>query len=111
MKFLYKKGDTYILHQQSPVPWLHSNDGEFAGMRLDGRDCKGKEYMDYAAKVARRAFFGNYSQSDNGFMWYLWCGKKSPLAGRIMKTFAAASVPVTGKNPCEKAFHSVLFIV
>lgn len=56
MKFLYKKGDTYILHQQSPVPWLHSNDGEFAGMRLDGRDCKGKEYMDYAAKVARRAF-------------------------------------------------------
>ncbi len=50
-------------------------------------DYKGKEYMDYAAKVARRAFFGNFNQSDIDFMWYLWCGKKSPLAGRTMKTF------------------------
>lgn len=90
IRFLYEKGSTYrcyngnlLFHGCIPM----TEDGEFATMKLDGRDYKGKEYMDYAAKVARRAFFGNNNQSDVDFMWYLWCGKKSPLAGRTMKTF------------------------
>lgn len=90
VRFLYEKGSTYLCYNgnllfHGCIPM--TEDGEFADMNLDGKDYKGKEYMDYAAKVARRAFFGNFNQSDIDFMWYLWCGKKSPLAGRTMKTF------------------------
>ena len=90
VRFLYEKGSTYMCYNgnllfHGCIPM--TEDGGFAAMRLDGRDYKGRAYMDHAAKVARRAFFGNSDQSDVDFMWYLWCGKKSPLAGRTMKTF------------------------
>lgn len=90
VKFLYEKGSTYkcyngnlLFHGCIPM----TEDGDFAGMRFGNKIYRGKEYMDHAATVARRAFFGTYNQSDVDFMWYLWCGKKSPLAGRVMKTF------------------------
>ena len=38
--------------------------------------------MDYADRVARQAYYGDKSQKSLDFMWYLWCGKKSPLYGR-----------------------------
>ncbi len=90
VRFLYEKGSTYLCHNgnllfHGCIPM--TDDGEFDGMKIDGDVYKGKEYMDYAGKVARRAFFGEYNQSDVDFMWYLWCGKKSPLSGRTMKTF------------------------
>ena len=90
VRFLYEKGNTYLCHNgnllfHGCIPM--TDDGEFDGMKIDGDVYKGKEYMDYAGKVARRAFFGEYNQSDVDFMWYLWCGKKSPLSGRTMKTF------------------------
>lgn len=90
VRFLYEKGSTYLCYNgnllfHGCIPM--TEDGGFAAMKLDGREYQGKAYMDYAAKVARRAFFGNNNQSDVDFMWYLWCGKKSPLAGRTMKTF------------------------
>jgi fructose-1,6-bisphosphatase-3 len=91
VKFLYEKGNIYLKYNKNVL--FHgcipmTEDGDFDTMRLDGMLLKGKEYMDYAGKGARRAFFGkNKNQSDVDFMWYLWCGKKSPLAGRTMKTF------------------------
>ena len=90
VRFLYEKGSTYLCYNgnllfHGCIPM--TEDGAFASMNLDGKAYKGKAYMDHAAKVARRAFFGNFNQSDIDFMWYLWCGKKSPLAGRTMKTF------------------------
>lgn len=90
VKFLYEKGGTYKCHNgnllfHGCIPM--TDDGDFAGMRFGNRIYRGKDYMDHATTVARRAFFGAYDQSDVDFMWYLWCGKKSPLAGRIMKTF------------------------
>ena len=90
VRFLYENGSTYLCYNgnllfHGCIPM--TEDGEFANMNLEGKEYKGKEYMDYAAKVARRAFFGNFNQSDIDFMWYLWCGKNSPLAGRTMKTF------------------------
>ncbi|MCI8315410.1 MAG: fructose-1,6-bisphosphatase [Lachnospiraceae bacterium] len=90
VRFLYENGSTYLCYNgnllfHGCIPM--TEDGEFTNMNLEGKEYKGKEYMDYAAKVARRAFFGNFNQSDIDFMWYLWCGKNSPLAGRTMKTF------------------------
>lgn len=90
VRFLYEKGSTYLCYNgnllfHGCIPM--TEEGGFASMKLDGGEYRGRACMDYAAKVARRAFFGNADQSDVDFMWYLWCGKKSPLAGRTMKTF------------------------
>lgn len=90
VKFLYEKGNIYLCYNKNLL--FHgcipmTEDGEFDGMKIDGRVYKGKAYMDYAGTVARRAFFSRKNQSDVDFMWYLWCGRKSPLSGRNMKTF------------------------
>lgn len=90
VKFLYEKGSIYLCYNKNLL--FHgcipmTAQGEFDGMEIDGKFHKGKEYMDYAGKVARRAFFGAPNQSNLDFMWYLWCGKKSPLSGRNIKTF------------------------
>lgn len=88
--FLYEKGNMYrcfngnlLFHGCIPM----DQDGEFDGMEIEGQIYKGREYMDFAGKIARRAFFGTYNQNYLDFMWYLWCGKKSPLSGRNIKTF------------------------
>jgi fructose-1,6-bisphosphatase-3 len=91
VRFLYEKGNIYLKYNKNLL--FHgcipmTEDGEFDTMKMDDMLLRGKDYMDYAGKVARRAFFGkHHRQSDIDFMWYLWCGKKSPLAGRTMKTF------------------------
>jgi fructose-1,6-bisphosphatase-3 len=91
IRFLYEKGNIYLKYNKNLL--FHgcipmTEEGEFDTMKMDDMLLRGKDYMDYAGKVARRAFFGkHHRQSDIDFMWYLWCGKKSPLAGRTMKTF------------------------
>ncbi|MCM1046289.1 MAG: fructose-1,6-bisphosphatase [Candidatus Gastranaerophilales bacterium] len=90
INFLYEKGNMYrcfngnlLFHGCIPL----DQDGAFDGMEIEGQIYKGREYMDFAGKIARRAFFGAYNQNYLDFMWYLWCGKKSPLSGRNIKTF------------------------
>ena len=92
VRFLYEKGSIYrcyngnlLFHGCIPL----DEKGEFDGLVIDGVKYTGKTYMDYAQKMARLAFFqGGRSELD--FMWYLWCGKKSPLSGRNVKTFERA---------------------
>lgn len=88
--FLYEKGNIYrcyngnlLFHGCIPL----DKNGDFDGMKIGNTVYKGKAYMDYAGKIARHAFFGSPNQDNLDFMWYLWCGKKSPLSGRNMKTF------------------------
>ena len=88
--FLYEKGSMYkcyngnlLYHGCIPL----DEQGNFDGIELHGKTYLGKAYLDYAEKVARRAHAENPQQRDLDFMWYLWCGRKSPLSGRNMKTF------------------------
>lgn len=90
VRFLYEKGNIYLCYNDNLL--FHGcipmdENGDFDGMKIGDTMYRGKDYMDYACKTARRAFFGSYNQANNDFMWYLWCGKKSPLSGRNMKTF------------------------
>jgi fructose-1,6-bisphosphatase-3 len=89
IQFLYAKGGMYRLYNgnllfHGCIP-LDEN-GNFDGVTIDGRIYLGKTYMDYAEKTARRAYFSHDSEALD-FMWYLWCGEKSPLFGRKIKTF------------------------
>ncbi len=89
IRFLYKKGSMYRIYNQNLlyhgcIPMDEA--GNFEGMEIGRHIYQGKSYLDYADKIARRAYLER-EQNDLDFMWYLWCGRKSPLSGRNVKTF------------------------
>lgn len=89
--FLFDKGSMYkcfngnlLYHGCVPL----DKNGNFYGIELFGKILKGRSYFDVAEKAVRHAYFGNRKNRDEiDFMWYLWCGKKSPLCGRNIKSF------------------------
>ncbi len=87
--FLYRVGSLYKIHNENLL--FHgcipmTEDGELDCVTVaKGHKLCGREYMDYCDMVARSAFYtGNSDALD--FMYYLWCGKKSPLFGREKMT-------------------------
>ncbi len=92
--FLYEHGSVYkvcngLLLFHGCIP-LDPN-GEFSTVTSDGHSMRGREYLDYVDRMARRAWTTGDQQALD-WMWYLWCGSHSPLAGRTMKTFERAYV-------------------
>lgn len=89
--FLYDKGGMYkryndnlLYHGCVPL----REDGSLDEVDVLGRRFKGKALFDEADRVARRAFFARDNKRDEvDYMWYLWCGRQSPLCGRNIKTF------------------------
>ena len=67
-------------------------DGSFLDVKIHGHVLNGKNLMDYADQMARRAFYSQDQQALD-FMWYLWCGVNSPVCGREVKTFERAFIP------------------
>ena len=94
VQFLFDHGSVYkvcngrlLFHGCVPL----DADGDFSTIVSDGRQLKGRAYLDYVERMARRAWqTGDQLALD--WMWYLWCGAHSPLAGRVMKTFERAYV-------------------
>lgn len=115
ISFLYDKGSMYqifnsnlLYHGCVPL----KEDGTLDEVELFGSVYKGKELFDMADKKARRAFYDRKKDLDNlDFMWYLWCGKKSPLCGRNIKTFERAFIKdkkawIEEKNPYYKFYET-----
>ena len=87
--FLYDHGSAYLVHNgnvlfHACVPM--NEDGTFCPVNHQGQMLAGKEYYDYTDRLARRAWH-EHDQVSLDWMWYLWCGRLSPLSGRVMKTF------------------------
>ena len=89
--FLYSKGGMYALANQNLL--FHgcipmNEDGSFTQVELRGVKVSGKALMDQAEAVARTGYFGRGAEKQNAMdaMWYLWCGKLSPLYGRDKMT-------------------------
>ena len=66
--------------------------GEFAAETFEGHSLRGRALLDYCDLRARLGYFAPEGsperQSGQDFLWYLWCGKLSPLFGRsAMTTF------------------------
>ena len=92
--FLFEKGEMYtiinknlLFHGCIPI----DENGEFIQFGCAG-GLSGKAFMDYADKIARRGFFAKEGSKDRqygkDFLWFLWCGKNSPLyAKEKMTTF------------------------
>ncbi len=87
--FLYSKSSIYkcfnsnlLFHGCVPM----EENGEFSKVDVLGRELSGKEYFDFIDKIVRKAYVEREQIEKSGesidFMWYLWCGPKSPLFGK-----------------------------
>ena len=113
MDFLYQKGSMYrifngnlIFHGCVPL----DESGNLEGVVFHQKRYRGRDYLDYAERIARRAWSKDATQKELDFMWYLWCGRKSPLSGRNIKTFERTYVLdentwVEQSNPYYKFYH------
>lgn len=87
--FLYNKGGMYKIYNQNLL--YHGcipleEDGRFMAFSPEGTPLRGRAYMDACDDIARRAYFLPKEHPDKqrcvDFLWYLWCGRRSPLFGR-----------------------------
>ena len=95
VQFLYAHGAFYkicngnlLYHGAVPM----TEDGAFAAIRFEGVARSGKQLFDYCDRRARQGYSappGSPARlAGQDFLWYLWCGAKSPLFGRsAMATF------------------------
>ena len=107
VRFLYAKGSVYHIENgnllyHGAVPMTEK--GAFAAERFEGRAYAGRALMDYCDERARRGYYAPEGsaarQSGQDFLWYLWCGRLSPLFGRsAMTTFERLYV-------ADKATHT-----
>jgi fructose-1,6-bisphosphatase-3 len=112
--FLYAKGNLYkkyndniLFHGCIPL----TQTGELEEVEVFSKKYKGKNLMEKIESIMHVAYFGKNdikNQFEIDYMWYLWCGPKSPLFGRSkMATFERyfiddKSVHIEGKNPYYK---------
>ncbi len=110
-KFLYSHGSAYkiengILMYHGVIPL--NEDGSFKSVHLGDKSYSGKALMDYIDSMCRIAYFGQDGSEERqlgqDILWYLWCGKNSPMFGRSkMTTFENVlleekSLKVEGKD-------------
>ncbi len=87
--FLYCHGSMYLVANDNLL--FHgcipmNADGTFSSMNCLGTWRSGRDYLDFCDRIARRAW-RDRDQEALDWMWYLWCGCKSPASGRVVKTF------------------------
>lgn len=107
--FLYERGSVYLrcngnLLFHGCVPM--NEDGTFAAILSDGEQHAGRCLFDFCDTVARRAWRTRETR-DLDWMWYLWCGRTSPLSGRVVKTFERSFVPdrATWAEPADPYYR------
>lgn len=93
IKFLYSHGGLYkrynsnlLYHGCIPM----KKDGNFEEMIFEGIPYSGKRLMDYIDRRIQAAYFlpdeSVEKENARDFMWYLWCGAKSPVYGKDKMT-------------------------
>lgn len=93
IKFLYSHGALYkcynsnlLYHGCIPM----KKDGSFEEMVIDGVSYSGKALMDLIDQRIQKAYFLPDNDPEKAkcrdFMWYLWCGAKSPVFGKDKMT-------------------------
>ncbi|MDY4041031.1 MAG: fructose-1,6-bisphosphatase [Collinsella sp.] len=97
--FLYRHGSIYLtcngnLLFHGCVPM--NEDGTFTSVRCGDACLSGRAYLDFCDEMARRAWRGRGRDREAlDWMWYLWIGFKSPVSGRLVKTFERSYIEDT----------------
>ena len=107
--FLYEKGSVYLVRNGNLL--FHGcvpleEDGSLTEVVGEGVAYRGRTYLDFCDRVARRAWHRG-DQRALDWMWYLWCGRRSPLSGRVTKTFERTFVDDRSAwdEPQDPYFH------
>ena len=93
VRFLYSKGGLYkivngnlLFHGCIPM----TEDGQLQTFTIGGKERKGREFLDYAEKTARKAYYDKRGTPERqfglDFLWWLWAGRNSPIFGRDRMT-------------------------
>lgn len=90
---LYSKGSMYLTINQNLL--YHASipldkEGSFKKITIQGKEYSGKLFMDKVDRLVRNAYFEKDDLKTRDFaldyMWYLWCGKDSPLFDKSSMT-------------------------
>ncbi|MGI6499041.1 MAG: fructose-1,6-bisphosphatase [Oscillospiraceae bacterium] len=93
IRFLYSSGSMYkrfnsnlLYHGCIPM----TEEGTLDAFCLYGKTYRGRAWLDYIDTQMRLAYFGEADSPERqfaqDFVWYLWCGSKSPLFGKDQMT-------------------------
>lgn len=93
IKFMVQRGQMYLIYNQNLlfhgcIPF--NDDGELAGVEIDGTIYQGKALFDILDQKVRSAYLNRYEphNEDLKYFMFLWQGAHSPLFGKTdMKTF------------------------
>ena len=71
--------------------------GSFMTFSMAGMELSGRDFFDYADKLARQGVFAPVGSDEEAvgqdFLWFLWCGRNSPVFGRDhISTFERALI-------------------
>lgn len=110
IKFLYSHGSTYkcfnnnlLFHGCIPM----NDDGNFRKVSVNGTEYCGKALLEKINEICFKAYYGSQGSCEKenacDFMWYLWCGKNSPLYGKN-KMAAFERYFVTDKTVQEEIY-------
>ncbi|WP_303804385.1 fructose-1,6-bisphosphatase [Ruminococcus flavefaciens] len=92
IRFIYAKGAMYktcnnnlLFHGCIPM----DENGELQSVNIRGQKYSGKALLDKLGELVNQAYFSSGEEKEyaNDFMWYLWCGPKSPLYGKDKMAF------------------------
>ena len=92
-RYLYSKGGLYkvingnlLFHGCIPM----NADGSLMTFTIGGKERSGKQFLDYAEKTARKAYYDKRGSTERqfglDFLWWLWAGRNSPIFGRDRMT-------------------------
>ena len=92
IRFIYAKGAMYktcnnnlLFHGCIPM----DKNGGLQSVRIKGERYSGKALLDKLGELVNQAYFssGEDKEYAGDFMWYLWCGARSPLYGKDKMAF------------------------
>lgn len=93
IRFIYARGALYkscnnnlLFHGCIPM----DEQGELQSVSIRGERYSGKALLDKLSELVNQAYFlhkGEDKEYAQDFMWYLWCGPKSPLYGKDKMAF------------------------
>ncbi|MCR5758358.1 MAG: fructose-1,6-bisphosphatase [Selenomonas sp.] len=109
--YLYQKGSLYTRYNGNLLFHgcvLLNKDGSMRSIRYDGQELSGRAWFDHCDHMAREAYL-HHTPVAVDFMYFLWCGRLSPVSGREFKTFERALIPdeSTWKEPSDPYFKYI----
>ena len=109
--YLYQKGSLYTCYNGNLLFHgcvLLNEDGSMRPVNYQGQELRGKAWFDHCDRLAREAYLHHTAEAVD-FMYFLWCGRLSPVSGREFKTFERAYIPdeSTWKEPSDPYFKYI----